>query len=84
MFDFNSKPTKREKKVIDFINRRHYEIGTLNLVTKYKTIAEALFLTEKEVENLLKSIQKKLLLEIKHNDFNKKEVETFKGIIKDF
>lgn len=64
MFDFNAKPDKREKAIIAYLKTQHKKNGLWNETTIEK-IAKDFNTTNGTIEKVLKSIQNKLLFDIR-------------------
>lgn len=64
MFDFNAKPNKQEQTIIAYLKTKHKQQGLWNETTVEKIARD--FETDNEtIERVLKSIQNKLLFDIR-------------------
>ena len=64
MFDFNAKPNQREKALIAYLKTKHKKSGLWNETTVEK-IARDFDTNNEMIEKVLKSIQNKLLFDIR-------------------
>lgn len=67
MFDFNAKPDKREKAIIAYLKTKHRKTG-LWYETTVEKIANDFGTDNGTIEKVLKSIQNKLLFDIRVSD----------------
>lgn len=64
MFDFDSKPNKQEQAIIAYLKAKHKKSGLWNETTVEK-IARDFDTNKGTIEKVLKSIQNKLLFDIR-------------------
>lgn len=64
MFDFNSKPNKQEKAIIAYLKTQHKKSG-LWYSTTVEKIAKDFGTDNQTIEKVLRSIQDKLLFDIR-------------------
>ena len=64
MFDFNAKPNKQEQAIIAYLKTQHKKSGLWNETTIEK-IARDFNTNNETIEKVLKSIQNKLLFDIR-------------------
>lgn len=67
MFDFNAKPNKQEQAIIAYLKTQHKKSGLWNETTIEK-IARDFDTNRGTIEKVLKSIQDKLLFDIRLSD----------------